>query len=133
MVKEMNKKELVKSFSKAVEEMKKNHDWMTYFWYLDTDNNNNNWAIVLGRQDGFEEAEDINDKCAIGTCRLCAKLAYQTSNSIMQEYEIDWLMPYNEETMEVEDNEISIYQDSDLEEIIDWLLKCFDSYEYLFK
>ena len=100
----------------------------TYYWKLDVDSNGNQWAIVLGWQDGYEE--DETDDCTDGTWRLCAKLAYQPVNSMMQcDYDIDWLMPYNEETGEVDDNELSIYPDSDASKIIDWLLKCYETYE----
>lgn len=108
--------------------MKNNHSDGTYYWILDTDENNNNWAIVLGWQDGYEK--DENDSCMDGTYRLCSKLAYQPNNSVMQcDYDIDWLMPYDEESGEVDDNEISIYPNTDLNEVIDWLLKCYETYK----
>ena len=120
------KKKLIEEFTNAVEDMRKYHTNGTYHWYLGT-NGNNNWAIVLGWADGFEE--DENDDCSNGTYRLCTKLAYQPSNSIMQcDYDIDWLMPYNEETGDVDDNELCVYSDSNIEEIIDWLLENYSSY-----
>lgn len=124
----MNKETLIKQFGEAITEMRRTHDNGTYHWNLEVDDNNNQWAIVLGWQDGYEEEPE--DDCTDGTWRLCAKLAYQPTNSIMQcDYDIDWLMPYDEETGEVDDNEMSIYPDSDAREIIDWLLKCYKSYE----
>ena len=45
------------------------------------------------------------------------------------DYEIDWLMPYDEETMEVDNTETPIYSNDNLEEIVDWLLKCYSTYE----
>lgn len=123
----MTRKQLVKEFKKAVEHMRRTHDNGTYHWYLHTDENNNDWAIVLGWTDGFEPDED--DDCTDGTYRLCAKLAYQPHNSIMQcDYDVDWLIPYDEETMEVDDNEVSIHQNDNAEEIVDWLLKCYKTY-----
>ena len=90
----MNKLELIEKVSKAIKEMRSSHDNGTYYWYLGQDDNNNDWAIVLGWQDGFEE--DKNDDCTNGTWRMCVKLAYQPSNSMLQcDYNIDWLMPYN--------------------------------------
>lgn len=126
----MNRNVLIEDFKRAVKDMRENHSDVTYHWYLHTDDNDNDWAIVLGWQDGFES--DETDDCMYGTCRLCSKVAYQPSNSIMQEYDIDWLMPYDEESGEVYDNEVSIYSDTNLEDVIIWLLKCYESYLKLF-
>ncbi len=123
----MNKITLTKQFETAIKEMRKTHFNGTYHWKLAVDDNKQ-WALVLGWGAGFEE--DEKDDCMDGTWRLCAKLAYQSTNSIMQcDYDVDWLMPYNEETGEVDDNEISIYPESNVKEIIDWLLKCYKNYE----
>ena len=123
----MKKNELVRVFTKAVEDMKTKKHNGTYHWYLDRDKDGNDWAIVLGWSDGFEE--DETDDCMSGTYRLCAKVAYQSCNNIMQcDYDIDWTMPYDEESGEVDDTEFSIYPDTDLEEIVDWLLECYNSY-----
>ena len=126
----MDKTKLVKEFANAVDNMRKTHENGTYHWYLGADENNNDWAIVLGWLDGFEA--DETDDCMDGTWRLCAKLAYQPGNSIMQcDYDIDWLMPYDEETMEVDDTEIPIYSNinmANIEEIINWFLEQYLSY-----
>ena len=53
------------------------------------------------------------------------KFAYQPRTSLMQEYDIDWLMPYDEETNEVDDTEIPI---SDNMDDIKWLLEAYDRY-----
>ena len=125
----MNKETLIKQFSKAITEMRRTHGNGTYHWNLAVDDNNNQWAIVLGWQDGYEV--DETDDCTDGTWRLCAKLAYQPINSIMQcDYDIDWLMPYDEETGEVYDTELSVYSPSDSESVVNWLLEC---YEDIFK
>jgi hypothetical protein len=125
----MNKETLIKQFGEAITEMRRTHDNGTYHWNLEVDDNNNQWAIVLGWQDGYEEEPE--DDCTDGTWRLCAKLAYQPTNSIMQcDYDIDWLMPYDEETGEVDDNEIPIYPNTDLKEAINWLLDCYHDYNY---
>lgn len=124
----MDRQVLIKEFKKAVIDMKDNHLDGTYYWYLDTDKNNNDWAIVLGWQDGFDI--DKKDDCLYGSYRLSVKLAYQPRNSIMQcDYDIDWIMPYNEATNEVYDNEISLYPDTDLDNVINWLLECYESYK----
>lgn len=125
----MNRKELVKQFTEAVKRMKQTHENGTYHWNLDV-YNHNQWAIVLGWADGFEE--DPNDECMDGTYRICAKLAFQPTNSMLQcDYDIDWLMPYDENTSEVDDTEISIYPESNLENIIYYLLGQYESYEKL--
>ena len=112
----MDKILLVNKVNEAVEELK-NDKCGTYFWNLDTDNNGNNWAIVLG----FDSEDNI-----------CVKLAYQPNNSIMQcDYDIDWLTPYDEESGEVDDNELCI-EDRVTEEEIGWLLDCYSRYDYLF-
>lgn len=124
----MNKKRLVNEFVNAVSEMRKTHGNGTYSWILGEDDKGNNWAIVLGWADGFYEDPDDNN--TVGTWRLCAKLAYQPNNSIMQcDYDIDWLMPYDEDTGEVDNNEISIYPNTDLPDIIDWLLRCYADHQ----
>ena len=124
----MNKIQLVKEFMNAVEDMKKTKYNGTYHWILGRDKNNNDWAIVLGWADGFDKRE--NDSCTDGTWRLCAKVGYQPYNSLMQcDYDWDWLMPYDEETKEVDNTEIPIYPNTDLMELIDWLLECYSRYE----
>ena len=124
----MNKYVLGKQFIAAVAEMRKTHDVGTYYWKLCEDDKGNDWAIVLGWADGFEP--DPNDDCTDGKWRICAKLAYKPSNSMMQcGYDIDWQMPYDEETMEVDDNEVSIYPDTDLADVFEWLLKCWETYK----
>ena len=123
----MNNETLIKDFIDAVAYMKETKCNGIYHWILGTDENNNDWAIVLGWADGFDA--DEADDCADGTYRLCAKLAYQSNKSIMQcDYDIDWLMPYDEESGEVDDNEVSIYPDTDLVGLVEWLLACYLSY-----
>lgn len=123
----MNRNILTKEFMKAVGEMRRTHDVGTYYWTLGEDDKGNTWAIVLGWQYGFEPEPD--DDCMDGKWRICAKLAYQPNNSMMQcGYDIDWLMPYDTETMEVYDNEIAIYPNTDLQSVVNWLLECYDSY-----
>lgn len=123
----MDKAKLIKEFTNAVADMKKTKANKTYYWILGRDENDNDWAIVLGWADGFDI--DEKDDCTDRTWRLCVKLAYQPWNSVMQcDYDIDWTMPYDEESGEVDDNEISIYPNTNLEDAIDWLLNCYTSY-----
>ena len=119
----MNKTRLINEFISAVEYMKETKFNGTYHWILREDNKRNNWAIVLGWADGFDKREA--DEYTDGTWRLCTKLAYQPSNSMMQcDYDVDWLMPYDEESGDVDDNEVSIYPYTNLKKVIDWLLEC---------
>lgn len=125
----MNRNILARDFMTAVAEMRRTHGAGTYYWILGEDDKRNTWAIVLGWSNGFEP--DPKDNCTDGTWRICAKLAYQPNNSLMQcDYDVDWLMPYDEETMEVYDNEVSIYPNTDLQDVVNWLLECYDSYLY---
>ena len=110
----MNKAKLVKEFANAISNMRKTHENGTYHWYLGTDENNNDWAIVLGWLDGFEA--DETDDCMDGTWRLCSKLAYQPCNSLMQcDYDIDWLLPLtkSEEVVYVELAHCEAYESVD--------------------
>ena len=123
----MTKQTLTKKFVEAVERMKTFKDG-TYYWILPMDDDKNDWAIVLGYSDGFDEKEQ--DEFTDGTWRLCAKFAFQPNNSIMQcDYDTDWLMPYDEETNEVDDRTISIYSSTDLVETVDWLWKQYKEYK----
>lgn len=82
----------------------------TWFFDLDWDNGKR-WAIAIAWMDW----DNTND------WRLYAKVAYQPKNSLMQcDYDIDWIMPYDEETGEVDDTETEI---TDIEKDVDWLLK----------
>ena len=123
----MNKQRLTKEFIKAVDTMKNKKEG-TYYWTLPMDDEENDWAIVLGYSDGFDDKEQ--DEFTDGTWRLCAKFAFQPHNSIMQcDYDVDWLMPYDEATNEVDDREMSIYPSTDLAGVVDWLWKQYEEYE----
>ena len=105
----------------AVANMRRTHESGTYSWHLGQDNKGNDWAIVLGWRDGFD-ADEVDD-CADGTYRLCTKLAYQPSNSLMQcDYDVDWMMPYDEDTGEVDVTEFVITPTTNLEAELKWLL-----------
>lgn len=66
----------------------------------------NNYALVIG----FDDEDELS-----------IKLAFQPRNSLLQcDFDIDWLMPYNDETGEVWDTSITIDPRDDFEKIIDW-------------
>ena len=80
----------------------------------------NDWAIVVAWQDGFYE-ENLVIK---GGWDLCAKVAYQPKNSIMQcDYDVDWMMPYNERTGEIDDTDISLVLKKRDESNFKWLIE----------
>ena len=116
----IDKRKITTLFTEAVQIMRETHCAGTYFYKLGV-HDNQQWAIVLGWRDGFEA--DPNDDCMDGEYRLCAKLAYQPTNSLLQcGYDIDWLMPYDEETGEVYDTEISIYPTTEPKSVVAFLL-----------
>ena len=125
----MDKKAFVDGFVKSVKALKNGENGTSY-WYLDIDDDDNDWAIVLGWGEGWD---DPTDSCCKGHYRIMAKVAYQPNNSGMQsDYDIDWLMPYDEETGEVDDCDYAIYAEDDddkLREIANDLLKCADTYQ----
>ena len=93
-----------------------------YYWKIAVDNKNNQWAIVLGWVYDSE-----------GKYNLAAKLAYQPMNSVMQcGYDIDWLMPYDKDTGEVDDNEVLVNENTDIEHLLDWFEEFLKRYEELF-
>lgn len=117
MKRTIDKKQLKEEMLQAINHMKE-HDkegGCTY-WYLDTNLNGNDWAIVIG----WSEVER-------DTYELRMKVAFQPSNSIMQcDYDVDWMMAYDRITSEVYDCDLAIYEEN-IDEDIDWLLEYYDS------
>lgn len=131
MIKKINLEELTKEFIDAVNDMK-NGKSGTYHWRLPIDDAENTWAIVLGYSDGFDGIEP--DEFSDGVWRLCVKLAYQPHNSMLQcDYDVDWLLPYDDLTGDVGDSEVALYSGTNLEEAIAWLWKQYEEYEVAFK
>ena len=85
----------------------------TYINKLYVDEFNNIWAIVMAWWD-----YDGN-----GKYEMYGKVAYQPTNSLMQEYGIDWLMPYDEEFGDVRDTQTSLSTEQD----IDYLFEIWDA------
>lgn len=99
----------------------KNPDKWDYTGYVTLDVvDGKRWAIVIGWMDGFEDEGTTDYKR--DDCRLCGKVAYQSEHSVMQEYDYDWLMPYDENTGEVWDTNTSIDSDGNIDSCIDWWL-----------
>lgn len=84
-------------------------------WYKKLDViNGNRWAIALSWMD-YDNTNEYE---------LYAKVTYQPSNSIMQcDYDIDWIMPYDEGSGCVYDTEIWITNIDFDEDYADWLLE----------
>ena len=114
----MNKEKMIKFFKESIAKEKENEDGCTYWQTLDVIDGKE-FAIVLGWQDGFDTEDGYE---------LCMKLAYLPTNSLMSEYSVDWLMPYDEKTGDVDDTEICVGNGENIEEDINWLLKCYEKY-----
>ena len=77
---------------------------------------NNRWAIAMSWFDYDGEGHYV----------ICGKVAYQSINNIMQcDYDIDWDMPYDDVTGEVDDTEVEIEDDTDIE----WLINQWERIE----
>lgn len=73
----------------------------TYYWRIGCDYSNG-WYIATGWQDGY------GPDGSGSTERLCMKVAYIPEDSLMMEYGYDFVMPFDRETGEVWDTEVSI-------------------------
>jgi len=92
----MKEKSLVDKIMDALNDMRESKDFQaTSYVPLGVDDDNI-YAIVIAWMD-YDNTDDWT---------LYAKLAYQPKNSLMQEYDIDWLMPIDDNG-DVIDTEIS--------------------------
>lgn len=102
----------------------KNEDHCGTWYYPLGVYNGNRWAIVFAWM-------DYDDN---GDWALYGKMAYQPTNSLMQEYDIDWIMP-SAENGDVYDTEIEIADEHGQLSVYDveWIIKSWDRYrkEYL--
>lgn len=90
------------------------HKVGTLYYPFDSDGVNE-WAIVFGYMDGF--TDDPKDK---DYTQFCGKVAYQAYNNVMQcDYDVDWTMPYDEKTGEVDDTNIAITSPDDVKWLLD--------------
>ena len=122
----MDRVELRKSFIKMVDIMKRNRQDGVWIGYLDHNVDGKDYALVLDWQDGYDPDVEYGD----GTYGLCAKIAYQPSNSVMQsDYDIDWSLP-TDSLGDVLDYEISFYAGIDVDKAFDWLMECWDEFTY---
>ena len=114
-------KERIKKF---LDEVLANEDYEAT-WFLDlATHNGKRWALVAAWMDWDRDDNWLP----------YAKIAYQPTNYIMQEYDIDWIMPYNAETGEVDDTELLI--GTSVSEVdVDWWLEQWERFkkEYVYK
>lgn len=93
----------------------------TYFWKIGEDCRNK-WYITAGWMEGFDP-DDTGCRE-----RLCAKIAYVPNNSLLRDYDYDFMMPYDEKTGEVWDTEVSLESGATEGSIftdLTWLMKEF--------
>lgn len=96
----------------------------TWHWILTSDDEYN-YEIVLGFNSGFEPNDnEFIDSDGNG---LCLKWARIKKNSAMNEYDIDYEMPYDEVTGDVWYSEIFV-NSFDETDTVKWLIKDFTGY-----
>lgn len=104
--------ETIEKILNQIEILKNEKDYAsTYINRLARDEENE-WAIVVAMMDYDNEGKYIP----------YAKLAYQSRNSLMQEYDMDWMMPFMEGW--VWDTEVSDPDESDIK----WLFDQWDAW-----
>ena len=115
--------ELKQKFKEFLQGAIDNEDYeSTWFLVLET-HNGKRWALVAAWMD-YNDTDDW---------KLYAKLAYQPTNSLMQEYDIDWLMP-TDENGECDDTELAVGDEpNDFD--IDWWIKNWERFKenYVYK
>lgn len=107
-------KKMIKFFTKQAKAEWKNGISGTTYWYTLDIINDKEYAVVMGWNDGFAEDKPT----------LCMKLAFLPTNSLMSEYDIDWLMPYDEQG-EVDDTEMSIESEDDIIKAVEYMVDVF--------
>ena len=114
-------KDLYDGFAKAIDQLKDGGDEVHYWRLANT--NGNVWAIVLGWEEDDNE-DDGTDKCHKVGYNIAAKIAFQPTNSMTQcDYSVDWQLPYDKESGEVEDCEWFLSDKDNPSEILDSILK----------
>ncbi len=107
---------IAKRFAETVEYLENGRFNGTFHWHIDTDDNGNDWAIVMAYMDYDGDGE-----------RLYAKLACKPSDSVMWcDYDVDWLMPYDEDSGEVYDTELPINSPDEAKRIVNWMFEYYD-------
>ena len=119
---------LAKQVNNAIKDAVKYVDsgkaYPTWHWLLASDGDYN-YELVLGFGSGFEPNEnEFTDSNGDG---LCLKWARISKRSAMNDYDIDYEMPYDEKTGDVWDSELPV-ADYDMTNDVKWLVKDFEKY-----
>lgn len=110
-MKNLNLETIIKWSEKCVKELA-NGSNACYFFPLGASNcKTNSMFIVIGWQGGFG---DTNSGIMDGDYRVCTKLAYNDS-ALQCDYDVDWVMPFDEESGDVDDTECIYGGRSDIE------------------
>ncbi|MCR5201893.1 MAG: hypothetical protein K6D02_02190 [Lachnospiraceae bacterium] len=91
----------------------------TYYLLIPNDKHNDDvsWGIAFGWCDDFDNEPD--SKFHTGTHNVCVKVGY--NNSILKDYEYDWIMP-SDEYGNVYDTEITLSDDTDIDNLTTQLI-----------
>ena len=85
------------------------------------------FAVVMGWEPGYED--DPDDPLCDENHHLAIKLACQPDNSAMQcDFDVDWEMPYDPETGDVDDTSTAVYISDTTEHIEDTLSSILKTY-----
>ncbi len=125
--------QMVESATKIINECASDHT-VTGWIPLETEGGRR-YAVVFGYTDGF----DVDEKDSYGADgeRLCAKVAYLPTNSLMSEYDVDWLYPeYPDDgdgISSVFDTETAIYEGTDIRSLLTDLVDEYQKYRQFLK
>ena len=124
---------LAKEIKEGIEWLWKNKCGCCRWWFL-TDDKRRRWSIVIGWSDGFDD-DMKNDDWLDGTYAICSKIGYEEWNNVMQtDMDWDFLMPYDEETGEVDDTCSPIARNVNYmrlaEELMDEFKRVTDTWAY---
>lgn len=100
----------------------------TYCFRFGVDDLNRIWALVMAWQDGYENTPG-GFPCQYKTERIVMKVGWKPINAPMSDYDIDWLQPYDTETGDVDDREISLSTEEDFDNAYDWMIKSFEDFK----
>lgn len=123
-MKEITKEQLAKGLEDGVKWLWDNKCGCCH-WHLLTDDKGRRWSIVLGWTEGYDNSE--NDTFYVDEDMAIAyKIGYEERNNAMQtDMDLDFLMPYNEETGEVDDTCSAVYRNENYEQLAEQLLEAF--------
>lgn len=123
----MNVGAIKKWFGEAIADAIQTKEYGTWYWWLDR-SGDKHWAICIGFNEPTEERNEfVNNE----GYQLCAKLAWQPWNSVLQcDYDVDWMMPVGEDE-EVYDTEVVVderfYEEGYSDGIVDWFLEIYNN------